>query len=845
MAVYEDTFSGSGALGTIEKGGVAWEAITGTWSRSNGYASTSTAASSNPIAVIDTGVGQIDTSINCSSGGGDALYFRVVDASNWLRARVYSVTTSSTYYQTEYRIADVTVEYEYRFYQVHDPSMGTHTGIYSGTASPSNDYDYRWLTSDSQAAAYVAGGGTYVSHDHSGGGNHYHEYTYKSYTATGNSRNQINGYYWSTSSNPDGSGPDYWTGETQSVPYSSSSTTRTVYLEKCVAGTVTSLGSYNTSASTLRVRADGPVIQVYINGTLRITGNDSTHSTATKHGVGRGATSNNGSAIDNFSLEPLIPPTPTIKSPTAGSVVNTATPVLVGTATAWGSTPTKMEWQIAYDSAFTTGLYSIIEPDTAYRVSGDYSLSIPVEDKLTQRAYYARARQVSSGGLNGPWTTAVAFTVSHPPSATNLAPTSNQGVIMGASNRFSWVFADTSVTDSQSAYQLVIERNDTAQTVLDTLKTASSALFRDITISSSYENVQLRWRLKVWDSEDVASTFTNYQLFIPTTPPSIAITSPVDGSDISTSRPTITWTFSASGSRTQANYRVTIQKVGESVLLFDSGIIAGTETSYTVNTPVIENANQYKITIYVTDSIGIGVLAITTVNAVYEEPALVQFVADDKYYESEGFVHVYWGGTELDAMFVAWRVYRKNVNDASYTRIAEIPQAEITEIRDWLIPSLSTFRYYVVQVVERFEEQVESVVAAPVEVTLGTGGYWMIDPVDPANSIRLHNVTQESYTEISEQAEYLIVGRGRHIDEGETIGIEGTLVAQLRSSIDGTAREKKLKIETLKRQKKPVYLRNPFGDIWYISIGTMSVERVAGVGVSEFVDVTVPYKQIF
>jgi hypothetical protein len=89
-ASYQDTFSGSGDLNgsAIEIGGVDWSVVTGTWSRVGGAALTSTAATSNPIAVVDVGWGDVDISLDIAlNGGGDCIYFRVVDSANWLRLR--------------------------------------------------------------------------------------------------------------------------------------------------------------------------------------------------------------------------------------------------------------------------------------------------------------------------------------------------------------------------------------------------------------------------------------------------------------------------------------------------------------------------------------------------------------------------------------------------------------------------------------------------------------------------------------------------------------------------------------------------------------------------------------
>jgi hypothetical protein len=39
-------------------------------------------------------------------------------------------------------------------------------------------------------------------------------------------------------------------------------------------------------------------------------------------------------------------------------------------------------------------------------------------------------------------------------------------------------------------------------------------------------------------------------------------------------------------------------------------------------------------------------------------------------------------------------------------------------------------------------------------------------------------------------------------------------------------------------------MRNPFGDVYRIRVGNLSISRLAGVGVDEFVDVTIPYSEV-
>lgn len=100
-----DTFDRPNAstLGTTSTGGAPWVPIIGTWGITSNRPTTSTAISSHPHAVVEADTPNVDLSITISSGGGgDALYFRVVDANNWLRLRYEGWQTSSTSCQTCY-----------------------------------------------------------------------------------------------------------------------------------------------------------------------------------------------------------------------------------------------------------------------------------------------------------------------------------------------------------------------------------------------------------------------------------------------------------------------------------------------------------------------------------------------------------------------------------------------------------------------------------------------------------------------------------------------------------------------------------------------------------------------
>ena len=41
-----------------------------------------------------------------------------------------------------------------------------------------------------------------------------------------------------------------------------------------------------------------------------------------------------------------------------------------------------------------------------------------------------------------------------------------------------------------------------------------------------------------------------------------------------------------------------------------------------------------------------------------------------------------------------------------------------------------------------------------------------------------------------------------------------------------------------------LYLRTPFGDVYQVSAGQIQVERIAGTGANEFVNMTIPYLEL-
>jgi hypothetical protein len=552
-------------------------------------------------------------------------------------------------------------------------------------------------------------------------------------------------------------------------------------------------------------------------------------------------------ATQTFTVTLPDPGAPTVLTPAAGATVTTDNPTLGATLPAVSEGRTvKGQWQLATDAAFSVNLKTITEADSDLRVSGSTTEVIPAASSLTQTIWYMRARVVDQFGNTGSWSASQSFTVNHQPSTNNWSPTGATTLQYGATNTFSWLFSDPSASDSQRAYQFVIERNDTGATVVDTGKTVSSAGSINVAIPAAQKDQPLRWRVRVWDQDDVASAWSSYQPFYVSDPPVITITNPSnDGVQIGTGRPTITWTLDAQTVGT--TYRAQFIRVLDNVVVHDSGITGGSPLAYSPAYTILDNNISYRLDLTVTDNVGLSTTAHRTFTTSYQAPATVLYTVNSSQYADSGYVLVDWSGMNPDNYFSSWRVYRRALDDTDWIMLEEFTAINVRQYQDWMALSGVPYLYAVSQVADRSGLLFESVLnPTPELIQPISDQYWLINPEDSSVNFLLHNVTGEEFTREIEQETYVVIGRGRRTDYGTDLGHAGTLTAQLRNKTNGlTARQQKQAIELLQGSRSSYYVRNPFGDIFLVSLGTLSISRIAGTGTDEFCTVQLPYTEVF
>ena len=608
---------------------------------------------------------------------------------------------------------------------------------------------------------------------------------------------------------------------------------------------------------TLRVRAYKDQFYIWRNGGGQFGFTTTAFLTATKHGVAQVGIrlpsdpgydySIEGSAknyLNDFVAKTIWPLAPSFAYPVNSGIVPTSIPIAQVALNPDFPEDQKIQVQYSKSSTFSSGVISITQLDTEFKKSGVQNVSFPSGVTLDQNIWYARARSIDRAAATSAWSATVSFEVKHLPGTINHSPSGSKYVPAGVATRLQWTFSDSYSLDQQTAYQITIERNDTGDPVLDTGKISIANQYRDVTIDNALKGVPLRWRVRVWDLEDKVGAYSSYQVFSTSDVSSFALTAPANGSTISNSAPEFGWIFTpVIVGRVQKSFRFVVTDDATSSVVYDSGFVQSS-TARTHKPPfsILQNDKSYTVTLSGTDNFD---LPITTssigLTVEFTTPPAGEVEVDPTTYGELGYMKITWTTAPSDS-FVAWRIYRREVG-STWSLIADVTNPLANEYHDWMAPSQVAYEYAVVQMVYSFGEVIESDLSASVEGYAENGGYWLIDGIDNEASVRLSSVAGEQFKSTIEQSELFVVGRGRHVDKGEDWGRSGTLDVKIRDDEYTTARQKRQRILEMVKAIGPIYLRNPFGDIYQVSLGDPDFTRIIA-GPSEFVDFSLPYSEV-
>lgn len=601
------------------------------------------------------------------------------------------------------------------------------------------------------------------------------------------------------------------------------------------ARTITELTSDN--------RASGATTQL-VPSSLKITSNLGTTWYIRARAITADGATSAWTAAQSFTLAMAAPPAPTGITPATGSTVTTNTPTLGATlgAASEGRT-SKAEWQLATDSGFTANVRVVTEPASNLRTSGATTEVIPTANDLFQTLWYVRARAIDQYGQAGAYSAAQTFTVTHAPVGSPSYPGDNITIPYAGDLTFTWGFSDPDPNDQSTAYQMVIERNDTGAVILDSNKVLSSLHNAVVPAGALPKDVLLRWKIRVWDTDAVTGGYSPYQLFSRSDPPTVTITAPSSGGTVTTGQPTVTWTNDAS--TVQVSRRIYFTRTSDGAVIYDTGVVNTASTSFTAPYTILENGKSYSVTVSVTDNVSMTGSDTNSFSVTYTAPDTVDFNVSGAVYDAHGYMLIDWSQMTPDAFFVDWRVYRRLQDGASWELLATFTDSSTDAYRDWTATTGDTFEYAVTQSGSRSGLILESAIVPSDPILANGSHYWLINPLNDADNLKIDHVKSDQFSDDYEEEQFIVIGRGRKVNHGTRYGYSGTLTAEFRDTADSTARQKRLKLQTIKAARTGYYLRNPFGDVLQVALGNISISRVAGVGVSEFVDVEIPYMEVF
>jgi len=568
-----------------------------------------------------------------------------------------------------------------------------------------------------------------------------------------------------------------------------------------------------------------------------------------------------------------VPRVPAGVTPAAASSITSSTPALQLLADLdlkYPQSRVKARWQLASDGTFVTNLRDYTQPDTKFIevVNTDAVGSIqyikdtlPVLYSLTQAPWFIRGAHVDEFLHQSAWTAGQSFTIEHDPVAVNLRP-KNVNVVFGTGNiALGWDFSDPYAQDSQTAFQVVVIRNDTGATIVDSGKVISGANSYVANLTG-FSEMQLSWYVTLWDEDDSAGPASEIAAFYTVIPPTVGITTPTSGGTVATPMPNVQFSGVISGGRSIKQYRVSFTQ--GSTMIYQSAWIAVSQTgsysiSYTPPTNILVNTQNYTITVQVRDSFNLENQTSIPITTSWTPPANPTPVTVDiapYNTEDQGWVAVNWDNSDMDANFRSWNIYRRAdeldatgavIEVGDWEKIAEeFDQVSSYTFKDYFSPAGHKVTYSVTQLASVFNELVESS-GTQVAVFPVSDGYWLIDStpeISQAGAFRMSIVTGDEYTDEWEEETFTVIGRGRHVDRGTHLGLNGTLTVELRSNGGTTARQKKRRLELFKKEVRDVFLRTPFGDTYWVSVGNIQISRIAGVGLSEFATATVPYQEV-
>lgn len=561
-------------------------------------------------------------------------------------------------------------------------------------------------------------------------------------------------------------------------------------------------------------------------------------------------------------------PTPILKAPISNEIFPTPYGIRGAALTTQhtGGRKVGVTWQFANDSGFTTGVVQWTNTaDGAFTVpdGGEVVISYDAQPTgdveaglngrrvssadpsqyITQGARYARVRATDAYGQSGAWSAPVAFQVLHRPVVADSTPKNGQAFDQYA-GPVRWKFADPWVDDQQGAYSVAVIDPTTGSALYESPYVRSTQQAATIVVPDTFQQKVLRLIIRVFDAEEMDALTPYETTFKLALSPVVTLPFPAIDEQIVSGQPEISWSSTFSGGSTQQQYRIQYLRADTGVMVYDSGVITSSSTSHIPPQAILRNLTGYQLVLTVGDTAGLATTVRRNFSTNFLLPGQVTGFADAVDYVNGGYVTVYFPSAVPDPYFFEWRIYRRRVGSQDWIYAGAVQDPAVTTFRDWLASGSGDWEYSITQAATRFGSMVESEHdPGPSVVTLYSDSYWLIMPGEEESSVRLRHVTGDKLDDEEEVNEYVVVGSGRRQNVGTTLGIKGSLSVSVRHS-SNSASEQLAQVRRIAQDGRAVLLRDPYGNVTRVKIGSRSFTRLEGVGPNEFGDLEIPYTEV-
>lgn len=466
--------------------------------------------------------------------------------------------------------------------------------------------------------------------------------------------------------------------------------------------------------------------------------------------------------------------------------------------------------------------------------------------------YSARAKYIKSTGPSGAYSDWYNFRVNGAPSTpNNLYPTSGLVIADTLLPQFKAIFSDPDtavMSDVPSSWVIITESWNGSAWVAHTTKTINSGL---LVGENTYQwtggdtafsyDVKYRFKTRFVDSKSAAGVDSGYNEFLMSTAPNATITTPTNGSTVTSVRPQISWSFPTG---TQYSFVIKIEETDQYGVVLDNGSKStlGPVISATLNYTIPSSGyllpdKYYNITLTATNVAGLSDPTPSTVNVhvVLDAPAAIQNLSPDT--SSQSGVVLDWTTHTLNTAnghrFVAYKIYRRIKGDVDWEHIDNVLAISNSYYTDYYAGNGLVYDYKVNVAVNKSGAGVE--LESPDEegesITYGVSldqDSWMFIGYDrSADHIQTLDVIDESHNAIIQQEQFETLGSDRKvIIRGFVLGVEGKITCVWRNEeVASPSDEQVLYNSTLigrrllaylTTNRGPHILKSPFGDVWEV-----------------------------